>query len=733
MTPRAPGTTRDGQDVHDELAVHEGRLAELERSQRCLQHLYDISELLARFQTWERTIPMVVSAIAETLPLHSATFILEIGGTPRTITWQLAGESARGLRAAQVHAREVYRYLVRSPVEFKREETRTLEVSPTAVMPEAQAGQNFVMLPFSVGRRSVFGALQIESVRELEERDLSFVDAVVNQLATALDRNASERALRASEARLAGIISIAADAIICVDEAQHIVMYNDAAQRTFGWTRDEVLGKPHDMLVPERFRESHRRHIGSFAAAADTARMMGEHRPEIIGLRKNGEEFPAEAAVSKLNAEGAWLFTVVLRDITEQKRIEREQVFLGEIGAIFATSLDSQRTLTNIARVVLREFADFCLIEFADEHGDVRQLEVGTSDPDKAGIAEALKRLPVDRGRPHLSRAILQSKEPQLTAEVTSPTIRAIAQNDEYRRLLEAIAPTSMMGVPLTVHGRLLGALVVASCRHERRYAAADLHLLEEVARRAALALENARLYHAAQQAVQARDQVLGIVAHDLRNPLDTIVMQAMLLRRRGGEPERIERAASRINRLIQDLLDVTRIEAGRLSIDPARVQARQVIMDSLEAQQELLSSSSLEVQLQVTPDLPELWVDRDRLLQVFENLMGNAAKFTGAGGRVTIGARPSEEEILFWVADTGIGISADDLPHVFDRFWQARKAERRGSGLGLPIVKGIVEAHGGHVWVESVPGRGSTFYFTVPAAQPVVDRAGEAPSATDQ
>ncbi len=381
----------------------------------------------------------------------------------------------------------------------------------------------------------------------------------------------------------------------------------------------------------------------------------------------------------------------------------------------------------------MREFADFCLIELADEQGDLRRLEVGTSDPRKAGIAEALKRFPVDRDRPHLSWAILQSKEPQLTAEVTSETIRAIAQNDENRRLLEEIAPTSMMGVPLTVRGRLLGALVVAWCRPERRYTAADLHLLEEVGRRAALALENARLYRAAQQAVQARDQVLGIVAHDLRNPLNTILMQAMLLRLRRGEPERIERAASRMNRLIQDLLDVTRMEAGRLSIEPVRVPVRQVIKESLEAQQALLSSSSLEVRIEVAPELPEIWADRDRLLQVFENLVGNAAKFTGAGGRVTIGARPREAEVLFWIADTGIGISADDLPHVFDRFWQAQKAVRRGSGLGLPIVKGIVEAHGGEVWAESAPGRGSKFYFTVPAAPPGVECPGAAPSTTEQ
>jgi signal transduction histidine kinase len=216
---------------------------------------------------------------------------------------------------------------------------------------------------------------------------------------------------------------------------------------------------------------------------------------------------------------------------------------------------------------------------------------------------------------------------------------------------------------------------------------------------------------------------VLGIVAHDLRNPLGTIVMQASLLRRHGHEPERrsgrpaeaIERAATRMSRLIQDLLDVTRMEAGRLSIEQTRVHTGQVVREVVEAQEPLASSSSLELDLDLSPDLADVWADRDRLLQIFENLIGNALKFTAPGGRVTVGAAPRDGEALFWVADTGAGIAAEDVPHLFDRFWQARKAGRRGAGLGLPIVKGIVEAHGGRVWVESTPGHGSVFFFTIP------------------
>jgi signal transduction histidine kinase len=256
-------------------------------------------------------------------------------------------------------------------------------------------------------------------------------------------------------------------------------------------------------------------------------------------------------------------------------------------------------------------------------------------------------------------------------------------------------------------------------------YEPADLQLAEELARRAAVSVENARLYHAARRATQARDDVLVIVAHDLRNPLNTILVQANLLRRHMAEPERhsqkpaevIERAATRMNRLIEDLLDVTRLEAGRLSVEPARVHAQRVVSEAVEAQRPLATSASLELRLELAADLPEVWADRDRLLQIFENLIGNALKFTKPSGRITVGAAPREGQVLFWVTDTGSGIAAENLPHLFDRFWQAKKGERRGAGLGLPIVKGLIEAHGGRIWVESLPGQGSTFFFTIPTA----------------
>jgi signal transduction histidine kinase len=182
---------------------------------------------------------------------------------------------------------------------------------------------------------------------------------------------------------------------------------------------------------------------------------------------------------------------------------------------------------------------------------------------------------------------------------------------------------------------------------------------------------------------------------------------------------EAIQRAATRMNRLIQDLLDVALMESGQLSMERARVSVGELIVGAVEMQRPLAASSSLELRVDLDRDIPEIWGDRDRLLQVLENLLGNAIKFTSAGGCITTGAAARDHEVIFWVSDTGSGIASENLPYVFDPFWQATRAGRQGAGLGLPIVKGIVEAHGGRIWVESSEGRGTTISFTIPAAFP--------------
>jgi PAS domain S-box-containing protein len=546
----------------------------------------------------------------------------------------------------------------------------------------------------------------------------------------------AEQKLQESEAKFSGIISISADAIISIDGEQRITLFNNGAEQIFGYSKSEAIGAPLDILIPDRFRIAHRQHVERFAGGTEIARRMGEQLTTIAiaGLRKNGEEFPAEAAISKLRVGEKALLTVALRDITERKRIEKEQQFLAEVSVVLSASLDSEQTLSSLARLVVQNVADWCAIDVVDEHGNLSRLKVASADPVKAALCAILEQMPPDRDLPHLMRSVVESKRPVLIKHVTSEYIESLTQGPQHLQALLATRLKSFVAVPLLVRGRPLGALLFGSSTPSRVYGLDDLRLAEELAQRAAVAIENARLFRASVQATQLRDQVLGVVAHDLRNPLSTILLQASTLKRPGPEPERrslkpvevIQRAAHRMNRLIQDLLDVALMEAGQLTIEPSRLSASWLIVESVDMQRPLASSSSLELRVEVDPDVPEVWGDRDRLLQVFENLIGNAIKFTKPGGRITAGATSRDDEVVFWVADTGSGIASENLPHVFDRFWQATRAGRHGAGLGLPITKGIVGAHGGRIWVESTAGSGSTFFFTIPRASAAQDKLSD-------
>jgi PAS domain S-box-containing protein len=532
------------------------------------------------------------------------------------------------------------------------------------------------------------------------------------------ERKRLETELRVAEAKASGILSVSIDAIISCDGDQRITLFNEGAEKIFGYSKSEAIGAPLEMLIPEASRAAHRQHVQRFAAGEVRARRMGERGSLISGLRKNGQAFPADAAISTLDVAGGKMLTVVLRDITEQKRAEKDQDFLAELGSVLVSPLDLEDTLRAAARLTVGHLADYCLVEALERRGQPHLVAVGHRDPGKAAVAHQLEQL-------QLEASLFDPKRPLLTSEVTPEDLDSMAGSEGHRRWLRELGPRSLMAVPVASREEVIGSIAVISASDDRSYSERDRRLLEKVAVRTAMALEKARLYRIAQHAVQTRDEVLGIVAHDLRNPLGAILIQTALLRQLDHEAadgarrpsEVIERAARRMNRLIQDLLDVARMEAGRLSVEQAAVSGRQAVLDSVAAQGPLAASGSLELRLALAENLPDVWADRDRLVQIFENLIGNAIKFTRAGGHITVGAAPKDGQVLFWVSDTGTGIATEDLPQVFGRFWQARRSGRQGAGLGLPIVKGIVDAHGGRIWVESAVGQGSTFFFTIPAA----------------
>ena len=391
-----------------------------------------------------------------------------------------------------------------------------------------------------------------------------------------------------------------------------------------------------------------------------------------------------------------------------------------------------------VARLVVRGYADQCMVSVVEESGGMRRVAAVARDPSLQWACDIVTRAPIDEARPHVLAETLRTAQPVLISRFSDEMLDSFAQgNPDRLRALRGLGPKSAIVVPLIARGKLLGAMAFISSDAGRLFGPDDLHLAEAIAMRAALSIDNARLYEAARQAVSARDEVLGVVAHDLRNPLNAIVLNSDMIKNQptdaGGATESavaIRHSAMRMNRLIEDLLDIARLDAGRLALDVARVSIRRILEDSVRSQQALAAERSIELRLEVPADIGEMWADRDRTVQVFENLVSNAIKFTQPGGRVTIAASSAEGEILFSVSDTGDGIDAEDLPHIFDRFWQAHKRERRrGTGLGLAIVKGIVEAHAGRVWAISQPGRGSTFYFTIPKVrQPASGFGGAGP-----
>jgi signal transduction histidine kinase len=442
---------------------------------------------------------------------------------------------------------------------------------------------------------------------------------------------------------------------------------------------------------------------------AGLGRQMRLLAGEAMRRRQEAERENAEAQLARQAAE----------------REERRAAFLAAAGQELAGSLDYEHTIATLARLIVPNVAEMCVVDISEQEGVLRRLAVAHRNPED----EALHEAEIGSVRHEIPEAlvrIMKSGQPALVGAASGLYGYLTGQDDGNSR--------TIVFLPLVSRGQTIG-IAAAISAEGKTFVQEDVAVLGELARRASLSIDNARLYLESQQAVRAREEVLAIVSHDLRNPLNAVTLGASLMQMSETlspddreQIDTIEVSARRMKRLIADLLDVTRLDGGKgLPVEPATVDPGELLQEAEELFRAQAAVASVRMVYERPDELPPVRADRHRVMQVLSNLIGNSMKFTPPGGQISVSASVVAGEMLFTVSDTGPGIPKEHLSDIFGRYWQAKRTERMGAGLGLPIAKGIVEAHGGRIWVESERGRGTQFYFTLP-----IDRAADDATSAD-
>jgi signal transduction histidine kinase len=407
--------------------------------------------------------------------------------------------------------------------------------------------------------------------------------------------------------------------------------------------------------------------------------------------------------------------------------------FLARSSQILSESLDYEETLTTVAAMALPHLGGWCIVDVVED-GVLRRLAVIHPDPTKQALARELgERYPPEADDVLGVKRVIESGRSEIVTEISSEHLRQSARDPEHLRLMRALGIGSYITVPLLARGSTSGTMTFVTGEDDRHFGETDLLMAEDLGRRCAITIDNARLFRAldgawlqASEAVRQRDQVLAVVSHDLRNPIHAIQIQtAVLLGKNVDLSEKsedairaIQRTSHRMERLVQDLLDAQRLDAGHaLAIDLRPTRIAGLLDDACALLVPQAESKNIRLECAVPDISSSVLADPERLLQVIWNLLGNAIKFTPEGGSVEIGCEAADEAMRFWVRDTGPGIPPEELPRLFDPYWQARRVARLGTGLGLTISKALVEAHGGRIDVQSAEGEGTVFRFTIPTA----------------
>jgi PAS domain S-box-containing protein len=597
----------------------------------------------------------------------------------------------------------------------------------------------------------------------------------IGVFADATERIQLAEAERTARAWNAAMLESALDCVITIDRHGNILEFNEAAERTFGHRRADILGLPiADVIIPPAQRDAHRAGMALYLATG-RARVLGR-RLELSAVRADGTEFPVELAITRVPLPGEPIFTAYLRDLTERKAGEARARILIEASKLLGSSLDYEKTLRALTEIVVPALADWYAVDLL-ENGALRRLIVSHRDPGKMQLAEELRqRYPSSASATRGAARVVITGQTEYASEIDPDIFATAARDAKHLSLMLELGLVSYMVAPMATSEGIVGAITLVSAESNRRYGADDVILAEELARRAGHAIDNARLFsrveesrslleqqsiemeeqaselessseelaqandelrstveqlerrtEEAHSANRAKSEFLASMSHELRTPLNAVFGYVQLMSDgiRGpvtpaqlSDLDRIRRSAQHLLGLINDILNFAKLESGHVRYQLTDVRVNEVLASVGDLVGPQLRARTLRYAYEPSDDAITVRADPDKIVQVMLNLLSNAIKFTEPGGEVRVSWSADDACVSILVTDTGRGIAATELDSIFEPFVQVGRERGQlahGTGLGLAISRELARAMHGDLTVSSAPGKGSAFTFMLP------------------